>query len=430
MIVLRLATHSLWHRRLIMGLALVSLALSVALLVGVERIREGVRASFSGTISKTDLIVGAPAGPLQLLLYSVFNIGSGIGQISYDSFTYFASHEDVEWAVPFSLGDSYRGSRVVGTTTGFFEHYRHHGDESLRFAEGGPFEQIIDVVLGAEVARRNRLVLGSGIKLSHGVSDGNEAIPGMEHDHITFVVAGILEPTATPIDRSLYVSLEAIEAIHVGWEDGAPPAGDQAERGEQAQESEGLAEGQFEPSVVSGFFLKAKSRLQVLSLQREIAENPEEPLMAIIPGVALSELWRNFALFENALLLISFFVMGVALTSMFVGIYSSLQVRRREMAILRSLGAGFAQVAWLFVLESWFVCLAAAVLGMGGVYLIIGFGRGVLQSYFGIYITPTPPGWTEGLALIALFALGTVVGFIPAIKAYRTALSDGLAVKL
>lgn len=289
MIVLRLATHSLWHRRLIMGLALVSLALSVALLVGVERIRQGVRASFSGTISKTDLIVGAPAGPLQLLLYSVFNIGSGIGQVSYDSFSYFASHEDVEWAVPFSLGDSYQGSRVVGTTMGFFEHYRHHGDQSLRFAEGSPFDRINDVVLGSEVARRNRLVLGSGIKLSHGVSEGEDVIPGMEHDNITFVVAGILEPTATPIDRSVYVSLEAIEAIHVGWEDGAPPAGDLApqadDRGQsqQPQDAAALSEGQFEPSVISGFFLKAKSRLQVLSLQREIAENPEEPLMAIIP---------------------------------------------------------------------------------------------------------------------------------------------------
>lgn len=425
MVVLRLAAQSLWHRRLIMGLALLSLSLSVSLLVGVERIREGVRASFSGTISQTDLIVGAPTGPLQLLLYSVFNIGTGIGQVSYDSFSFFAAHEDVQWAVPFSLGDSFRGYRVVGTTPGFFEHYRHHGNESLRFAEGAPFDKVLDVVVGAEVARVNGLVLGSEIFLTHGVAEGGKKpLAGLEHDNMPFVVTGVLASTATPIDRSVYVSLEAIEAMHIGWEDGAPP------QPGQEPDAAAVSQEQFEPTVISGFFLKAKSRLSVLALQREISENPEEPLMAIIPGVALSELWRNFALFENALLLISCFVLGVALTSMFVGIYSSVQVRRREMAILRSLGAGFAQVAWLFVLESWAVCLAAALLGAGGVYGVLFLGKGVLQSQFGIYVTPTPPGLTEGVAFVALLVLGTLVGIIPAIKAYRTALSDGLAVRL
>jgi putative ABC transport system permease protein len=287
------------------------------------------------------------------------------------------------------------------------------------------FESLLEVVLGSDVAKTHGLVVGSRLTLSHGVTEsGRDAIPGLVHDNLSFVVSGILQPTATPIDRSLYVSLEAIEALHVGWEDGAPPAPN------QALDESAVLEGNFEPSIISGFYLKAKSRLSVLSLQREIAQNPEEPLMAIIPGVALSELWRNFSVFENSLMLISIFVIGVALTSMFVGIYSSLQVRRREMAILRSLGAGWSQIAWLFVLESWFVCLAATILGAGGVFLVLFAGGGVLQSQFGIHITPTPPGATEAWTLLALMILGTLVGLVPAIKAYRTALSDGLAVKL
>jgi putative ABC transport system permease protein len=425
MIILRLAAHSLWHRRLIMGLSLVSIALSVSLLVGVERIRAGVRESFSGTISQTDLIVGAPTGPLQLLLYSVFNIGSGIGRVSYESYSYFASHDDVEWAIPFSFGDSFRGSRVVGTTDAFFKHYRHHGDHALNFAAGNGFEGPLEVVLGADVARKHRLAIGSEVVLSHGVTEKeDQALPGMDHENLRFKVVGLLASTATPIDRSVFVSLESIEAMHAGWEDGAPPAA-----GEELPESE-VSSAELEPVSISGFYLKAKTRLKVLDLQREIAENPEEPLTAVIPGVALAELWQNFAFFENALLLISFFVMGVALTSMFVGIYSSLQVRRREIAILRSLGAGFVQVAWLFVLESWFVVGAAALLGVAGVYSLLLFGQGLLQSQFGIYITPTPPGNTEAIAFGVLLLLGSCVGFIPALKAYQTALSDGLAVKL
>lgn len=425
MIIFRLAVQSLWHRRVIMGLSLISIALSIALLVGVERIREGVRESFSGTISQTDLIVGAPTGQLQLLLYAVFNIGSGIGRVNYDSFSYFESHEDVEWAIPFSFGDSFREARVVGTTPAFFEHYRHHGDESLRFAEGRPFDRILDVVVGSEVARKYGLTLGQGIVLSHGLAqDGSAAVAGYSHDNLKFEIVGILQATATPVDRAVYVSLEAIEALHEGWEDGAPPL-----PGDDVVQQD-VGEMELEPTFISGFYLKAKSRLSVLSLQREIGDTPDESLMAIIPGVALSELWRNFAFFEKALLLIGFFVLGVALVSMFVGIYSSLQIRRREISILRSLGAGFYQVVALFVIEAWFVCLAAAAIGLAAVYALLFFGQGFLIDRFGLFITPTSPGEMEGLALIVLIVLGSIVGFIPALKAYRTALSDGLSVKL
>jgi putative ABC transport system permease protein len=424
-----LAIKSLWHRRVIMGLSLASIALSVALLVGVERVREGVRSSFSGTISQTDLIVGAPTGALQLLLYSVFNIGQGIAGIDYSSFERIREHPDVDWAVPFSLGDSYRGRRVFGTTTEYFERYRHHGDRGLSFSEGRAFAGIYEVVLGAEVARSFRHSLGDRLVLSHGVGPESE-ISVLEHSNITFEVVGILDLTSTPVDRSVYVSLQAIDALHVGWEDGASPAPPAPPAPGEEADADFIASQDLDTGVISGFFLRARSRLHVLNLQREIAANTDEPLMAIIPGVALAELWRNFEVFEQALRLISLLVMSVGLTSMFVAIYSTLQVRRREVSILRALGAGFSQITALFVMEAVVVSCLAAVAGVGLVYVLLVVGRPLLMQEFGISVALTAPGQTEALALGALLVLGSLVGFIPAVKAYRTALSDGLSVRL
>ncbi len=426
MSVLGLALRSLWHRRLIMGLSLLSISLSVALLVGVERVRDGVRSSFSGSISKTDLIVGAPGGNVELLLFSVFNIGSGIGGIGYETYERIRAHGDVAWAVPFSLGDSFRGRRVFGTTREYFEHFRHHGDNALTFQAGGVFESPLDVVLGAEVAKAFGLKMGDQISLEHGVGDSS-GFSGLKHDNARFEVVGVLNVTATPVDQSVYVSLAAIEAIHAGWEDGAPPPADEAL---DASEVLQYALDHGEPEVISGVFVGAHSRLKVLSLQRELVQDADEPLLAILPGVALAELWKNFGFFEQALRLISILVMAVGLSSVFGALYASLAVRRREMAILRSLGAGFSQIASLFVLEALFVSLVATALGMGLVYFALLVGAPLLLRETGVMVALTAPGSTEALALGLLLVLGTVVGFIPAVKAYRTALSDGLSVRL
>ncbi len=150
--ILTLALKSLLNRRFTALLTLLSIALSVALLLGVERVRSETRASFSSTISGTDLIVGARSGPVQLLLYSVFRIGNATNNISWQSYQDIAAHPKVAWTVPISLGDSHRGFRVLGTTPGYFDHYRYARDRRLEFAAGARFDDLFDAVLGAEVA--------------------------------------------------------------------------------------------------------------------------------------------------------------------------------------------------------------------------------------------------------------------------------------
>jgi len=416
-----LARQSLTNRFLTTSLTALSIALSVALLVGVENIRTGMRESFSNTISGTDLIVGSRGGTIQLLLYSVFGMGSPVANISHDTWKEWDEHPAVGWTIPYALGDSHRGFRVIGTNESFYEHYRYRGGQPIVVSQGRPASGVFDLVLGAEVASRLGYGLGDRVAVTHGMS----AVGFMNHDEMPFEVVGILERTLTPVDRAIYVSLEGISAIHMGWESGAPPM-----PGEEVDAEEVLAMDEVPVSQITSFFLGAESRAHTLQLQREISTNEEEPLTAVIPGVALSEMWRGIGYAEDGLRVISGFVVLVGILGMLVSIYTSLDARRREMAILRALGAGPRRIVSLLVLEAGLLSALGAVLGVGLVYGgLIGL-QPWLEGRFGLQIPIRMLDQVQLMYVGAVVVLGFAAGLVPAIKAYRTALHDGLSVRV
>ena len=205
-----LAWKSLLNRRLTAGLLVASVAMSVMLLVAVDRIRTETKTSFINTISGVDLVVGARGGPLNLLLYAVFRVGDATSNISWESYQLVAARPEVAWSVPLSLGDAHRGYRVLGTTDDYFVHYRYGRDRALAFETGKPFADAQEAVLGAEVAATLGYALGDGIVVSHGIGD----VSFVHHDDAPFTVAGILAYTGTPVDRTVHVSLAGIEAMH------------------------------------------------------------------------------------------------------------------------------------------------------------------------------------------------------------------------
>ncbi len=150
---LPLVLRSLWSRRDTALLTVFAIAVSVALLLGVEKLRTGAREGFAATVSGTDLIVGPRSGPLNLLLYSIFQLGEPTSSVSWSSFEMVRRHPDVAWAVPISLGDSHRGFRVMGTSQDYFEHYRRGRRVPLAFEAGRPFGDLHEAVVGAAVAR-------------------------------------------------------------------------------------------------------------------------------------------------------------------------------------------------------------------------------------------------------------------------------------
>jgi putative ABC transport system permease protein len=419
MAILQLAWQSLWNRRFTALLTLVSIALSVALLVGVERIRTDAREGFASTLSGTDLIVGARTGPVQLLLYAVFRIGDATNNIGWDSFQDIAAHPQVAWAVPLSLGDSHRGFRVLGTTLDYFEHYRYRRDQRLTLAKGDLFTDVYDAVLGATVAAELGYRLGEPIIIAHGAGEVSFA----HHDDKPFRVVGILEPTGTPVDRTVHVSLAGIEAIHIDWQGGAPLPG-LSISAEQARRMD------LTPKTITAALIGLESRIATFAVQRDINDYPNEPLLAVIPGVALAELWTVIGVAENALLIISAFVVLVGLIGMLTTLLIGLEGRRREMAILRSLGARPWQVLGLILGEALSLTALGILLGLALLYGLLAAGQPLLETQLGLQLTPGVASAREWGLLAAILSAGALVGLIPGWRAYRMALADGLSIRL
>ncbi|WP_296899993.1 ABC transporter permease [Thiohalocapsa sp.] len=419
MAILSLALRSLLNRHTTVLLTLASIALSVALLVGVERLRTETRASFASTIAGTDLIVGARSGPVQLLLYSVFRIGNATNNISWESYQDLADQPRVAWTVPLSLGDSHRGFRVLGTTDAYLAHYRYGRDQPLALTEGAWLDDLFDAVLGAEVADRLGYRLGDSLTIAHGAGD----VAFARHDDKPFRVAGILARTGTPVDRTVHVSLEAIEAIHLGWRGGAPMPG--VEIGPDQARAMDLT-----PEAITAVLVGLDSRIATFGVQRWVNDYPEEPLLAILPGVALAELWSLVGVAENALLVVSACVVLVGLIGMLTALLIGLNERRREMAILRSVGARPAQVLGLIVGEAAFVTLLGLAAGVGLLYLLLMVAQPLLASELGLFIDIGAPSLREWLLLATVLCAGVLAGLLPGWRAYRMSLADGLSIRV
>lgn len=415
-----LAARSAWARRGTLVLVALSIALSTALLLTLERLREDVRASFSQAVSGTDLVVGARTGPVQLMLYAVFRLGGATNDISMASVDAIARHPAVAWVVPIALGDSHRGFPVVGTSTGYFEHFRYGDGQALALAEGRAFSGTLDglyeAVLGAEVADRLGYRVGQRIVLAHGA--GGEL--GAEHADKPFTVVGILAPTGTPVDRSVHVGLPAIEAIHLDWAGGAPMPGVHI-AAEQARKFD------LAPKRATAAFVGLKSRVAVFRVQRWVADYEAEPLLAVLPGVALDELWEVVGVGERSLLAVSALVAVVSLAGLVAVVLAGLAERRRELAVLRAVGAGPRHVLALLAAEAALVTLAGAALGVLLAVAAVVLAGPWVQQHLGVALShgaPTPTQWSW---LGAVLAAGMLAGLVPGWRAYLLSLADGLS---
>ncbi|WP_396434929.1 ABC transporter permease [Limnohabitans sp.] len=430
---LSIARQSAWNRRSTLLWVVISLALATALLWTLERLRHDIRSSFAQSVSGVDLIVGARSSPVQLMLFSVFHIGSVPQSMSMDSVRAVAQQRSVSWVVPLSLGDSHRGFPVLGTTPAFFEHFAYGDKQPLVLQQGVPFADTLDglyeAVIGAEVARKMGYGLGQSITLGHGMHDhGHEhehaqddsSATADEHADKPFKVVGILAATGTPVDRSVQVSLKALEAIHLDWVAGTPMPGGQIPA-DQARKFN------LEPEEVTAVLVGLKSRAAVFNVQRFVNFYEAEALMGVMPGVALGELWAVLAVGENALLAVSALVALVSVVSLMAVVLAGLNERRRELAVLRAVGAAPRHVLGLLTLEGVWVTCAGVLLGLLVAHLGMALSTTWLQQSLGIRLQMAAPLPTQWLLAGALVWAGLLASLGPAWRAYRLSLADGLS---
>lgn len=411
----KLSWNSLLSRSTTVLLTVLSIAISVLVLLGVDHVRHEGKRNFSQTVSGVDLMVGARTGQVNLLLYSVFHIGNATNNIDWSSYQHVANDPNVAWSIPIALGDSHRGYRVMGTSTDFFAHFRYGQERAPEFADGKAFSSLFDVVLGAKVAAKLGYQTGDPIVVAHGLG----AISFSQHDDLPFTVSGILKPTGTPIDKSLLVSLEAIEAIHVGWQSGVKVPGKTPTR-------EALQNAELQPKSITALMVGLKSKMATFRLQRAINEYAKEPLMAILPGVALTELWGTMAVLESTLQVVAWLVLFASLLGMCTMLLASMNERQREFAILRSIGAGPLFI-WLTIeLEILLMVLLSIALALfllwGGIVVL----QDAISEQWGLVVSANLIYPHTGLMLSVILGSALVLGCIPAIRASTLALHGKL----
>ncbi len=402
-----LAWYSLKYRRSTVLLTILSLTLAIALLLGVERLRSHVKSSFENTLSSTDLIVGGRTGQLNLLLYSIFRIGNATNNIDWKTVRLLEKHRDVDWIVPISLGDSHQGFSVLGTDNRYFQFYRYGNKQPLILSEGEQLNRLGDVVIGAQVASQLNYRLGTPLNIAHGLVD----TPFNRHKNLQFNVVGILAPTGTPVDKTLHVSLAALDAVH-------------------APVSVSHSSVAKDPLPITAVLLGVTSKLKLFALQRYLNTYALEPLTAIIPAMALQELWLLLGSVERLLQLISVFVVVLSFLGLLTILLLAQKERRREMAILRVMGARPQQLLFLLTLEAMlltFISIVCALLLLGGVWYVIG---PIIERQYGLQIPIQWIQFEEWKTLLGVQVLGTCIGVIPAFFSYRRSLHDGIALRI
>ncbi|ELJ8616148.1 ABC transporter permease [Vibrio vulnificus] len=472
MALLSLAFKSLFNRKLSFFITLFAIAISVALLLGVQTLNSETKNSFMKSISGTDLIIGSRGASSQLLLSSVFHIGTSTNTIKYKTYQEIAKSPAVKWAVPISLGDSHRGYTVMATELNFFDHYSYANKQYLSVQQGEISDDMYAVVIGADVAKKLNYRIGDRIVMTH----GNGAIDGHAHDHIPYFVSAILQASFTAIDQTLIISLEAMEAMHSDTDDyfsalsneitteplaKAEEQVDHSDHHHASSHADDLHdhhEGhdaddhtnhdshashhyqdtpeqrvarllQLKPEKINAIFVGLTSRQAVLGMQNYVNNFSAEPLTAIMPTVALQELWQFFSIAEVALNIVSAFIVVVGLLGMLSILLMSLNERRREMAILRSVGARPIHIFGLIIGEAAFVCFAGIVLGIALLYLLLFTLQVPLANYFGFYLDINPLTLNDYLILLTIQISALLIALLPASLIYKYSLSDGMIIR-
>ena len=418
-----LAWRSAWSRRHALAMVALSVSVSVLILLGVQQLRHDARQSFTQALSGVDLIVGPRGSASELMLYSVFQVGRPSRNMAHEAYVALRALPQVRWAVPVQLGDTYRGFPVLGTTPELFEVFQTQGAR-LQWAQGRPFADpqadagaVVEAVLGAQVAARHGLSVGDRLVLTHGRSDGLAP----DHADQPFTVVGVLQATGAPIDRNVIISLQGFEALHQGmgalglpWLGGAGAAPTVAERAALV------------PRELTAVWVGLHARTEVFSARRGIERLPQDSLMAVLPGVALDELWQVVKLAENALLAIGVLVAVSGMLSVAAVLMVGLSARRKELAVLRALGATPLALLGLVWLEALGVCL----LGMLGGLVLHGLGlwalQDLLRTELGIAVQWGWPTAEVAWSLAGLVLAAWLAASVPALRAYRLSLVDGL----
>ena len=395
-------------------LIVLCLASSMVLLLSIERIQNGTKQSFNYSISGVDSIIGPRSSPIALILYTIFHIGKPTNNITYETFEFLKERKDIDWIVPIALGDSYDEFRVIATTSDYFKKIKFGDNKQITFDKGSNSLELNNTIFGADVAKKLSSNIGDKINIVH----GSNADMGIEHDEISFELSGILGKTGTPIDKLVFINLQGYELVHLGWKSGKKIFS------LKNQDISKINTNQLIPKTITAAFVGLKSKLTIFNFQKDIREYLEEPISAIIPSIALSELWSIVGVVDKGFKLLSWIVIVISLIAMVTLIINSLENRKREMLIYRANGASPLDLSFMVVIEAIFIGLLSIILALVFVSLISYFASSQLSIHFGVSTNFSFLTVNEATILSIILLAGVLSSLVPAFITYKNNLNQ------
>lgn len=392
----RFAVAQLLRKPLQTVLALLLLALGVATLVFVVLVQQQLARQLTRDAQGVDLVVGAKGSPLQLILSAVYHVDIPTGNIALAALDELRANPLIAQVIPVSLGDNFRGFRIVGTEPALIEHY------GGRLANGAIWTAPMQAVLGADAARATGVSVSSTFAGTHGLTEG-----GAVHDDSIYRVVGVLEPTGTVLDRLVITDKASVWRAHEGEPRDA--------------EERAILEGERE---VTALLVRYASPLAAAIVPRQV--NAESRLMAASPASELARLFAVVGVGIDTMRLFAVVLIASSWLALFVTLYNALEERRYDIAIMRLLGASRLRIAGLLLLEAWLLAFVAAIVGgLIGLVAVTSVGHWLSQSRaFRLAAHVTPDLLWIG---IVAFLTATLAALLPAWRAGRMDVAQTLA---
>jgi putative ABC transport system permease protein len=410
-----MVARSLRQHALSTAVTALSVALASGLVLSVYSIQEQTRAAFVGSDCGFDAVVGARGSQLQLVLNTVFHLDASPGNIPWSLYQKMRTDPRVTLAVPYGVGDNYRGWRIVGTLPSAFPADEVGDGGRLRGGLGRVFDvERREAVVGSFAAQRTGLTVGSHFKPYHGTDFDDKSV---QHDE-DYVVVGVRAPTNSPADRVVWIPLEGIYRMgpqHVLRGGGAAYS---------AKEGEAIPD---DVKEVSAVLLKLRSPADGFAFDEEINKRGTEATFAYPIGRVAGELFAKVVWVHDVLALVADLVCVVAAASILASIYNTINERRREFAILRALGARRSTVFAAIVTESAAISAIGAAAGFVVYVAIMLVAAAVVRAQTGVVVSVFEFHPVLVVAPLGMTALGAVCGLVPAFKAYRTDVAANLA---
>jgi putative ABC transport system permease protein len=405
---IRLSFQNLIHKPLNLALSLVLFGLGIGLISLMFILNKQITQKFENNLAGIDLIIGAKGSPLQLVLNGLYHIDAPTGNIAMKDAAPFLNpkHPLIKKAVPLSLGDSYKGFRIVGTNMDFPSLYKAELDQGAWW--GTPME----VVIGSSIASYSRLKIGDTFISSHGLTMDELN----QHDHDSYRVVGIMKSTGSVCDQLILTAPESIWQVHEHKKKITDTT-----HAELHEDSAAIADREITTLLIQ---YKSKTSIAALNMQRNINQNTS--LQAATPAIEINRLFSMMGIGFDAIRILAWVIAFVSGLSIFISLYNSLKERKQELALMRVMGATPSALFSLIIIEGLLVALLGYLIGILLSHIVLQFSAETIFNLYKYRINPWSFIVEEAWLLAGAMLIGFVAAVLPAFQAYRTDIAKSI----